>query len=243
MSIDQSTEIVNACAFCRKDFLVPPQAARSKKAGAANRGLFCSISCSNKHRAIPRLVRQCLTCGNDFSPSTVQVKRGTGVYCSKSCAQRVPIIDRFFDKLGEKTASGCILWVGASLEDGYGVLVRDWPERGNIVASRFSYEYFVGPVPDGLWVLHRCDNPQCVNPVHLFLGTHADNVADMMAKGRHRAGPLESKFTESLVTELRTRHTAGEPMRVLCAEFSERLGVRRSYVWLVLRRKIWKNVP
>lgn len=78
----------------------------------------------------------------------------------------------------------CWIWRGAvTAPMGYGNVKVD---GRNIGAHRRAWELAHGPIPEGMFVLHRCDNPPCVNPAHLFLGTHADNMADMKAKGRVR---------------------------------------------------------
>lgn len=92
---------------------------------------------------------------------------------------RVPLADRFWVKV-EKTAD-CWLWCGAPGGEGYGCIRI----AGHAVrAHRVAWELTNGPIPDGLWVLHRCDNRKCVNPAHLFLGTQSDNMRDMHNKGR-----------------------------------------------------------
>jgi hypothetical protein len=79
---------------------------------------------------------------------------------------------------------GCWEWKGGKMKNGYG---RFGIAKGQIVfAHRYSYEAKHGPIPPGLFVLHSCDNPGCVNPSHLSVGTHADNMQDMRAKGRQR---------------------------------------------------------
>lgn len=74
----------------------------------------------------------------------------------------------------------CWKWDGAKLKHGYGRY------SGGLLAHRIAYELLVGPIPQGLLVLHSCDNPECTNPKHLFLGDHSDNAKDMVAKGRNR---------------------------------------------------------
>lgn len=91
-------------------------------------------------------------------------------------------IKRFWSSVDKDGENGCWLWTRGRNEHGYGVLDR---KSGSGLAHRYSWELANGPIPTGLQVLHRCDNPPCVNPEHLFLGTRLDNMADMTAKGRH----------------------------------------------------------
>lgn len=92
-----------------------------------------------------------------------------------------PLADLFWHLVDKRGPDDCWPWQG-SLYVGYG-RIKDG-QRGRVGAHRVSWELHHGPIPDGLWVLHRCDNPPCVNPAHLFLGTPGDNVRDMHAKGR-----------------------------------------------------------
>src|SRR3990167_428745 len=97
-------------------------------------------------------------------------------------------IKRFLAKV--KIGQGCWEWQASMRNKGYGAFV--WKDGNGLEiqgrAHRFSYELLVGNIPKGLCVLHRCDNPKCVRPDHLFLGTICDNNHDMCQKGRHVSG-------------------------------------------------------
>jgi hypothetical protein len=131
----------------------------------------------------------CLTCGNMFMTWRSNVVKGGGVYCSNSCKQRARKTAAdilFFRHVGSKTSDGCFLWTARLNNWGYGVFHDDAGDT--VSAHRFSHELFLGPIPEGKCVLHRCDHRACIHPVHFFLGTQLDNISDRHQKGRSRCG-------------------------------------------------------
>ena len=95
------------------------------------------------------------------------------------------INERFTSKYRVGTSTDCWLWTGGISHSGYG---NFWYNGRSLSAHRASYQFNFGPIPEGKFVLHKCDVKICVNPMHLFLGTTDDNMADMVAKGRQAHG-------------------------------------------------------
>lgn len=95
------------------------------------------------------------------------------------------IADRFWRKVRRDQPTGCWEWLAATNSDGYG---HFFYEGSVIGAHRVSWMLHHGAIPEGALVCHHCDNPRCVNPAHLFLGTHQDNATDKVVKGRHAWG-------------------------------------------------------
>lgn len=144
----------------------------------------------------------CLNCGQaTLYPSMIRKGR---LHCNNKCRRervtsRESVIERFVRNI-DKTKS-CWLWRGSTANDGRGQFRIDKTMK----ASRVSFELFRHKIPSKLWVLHKCDNPACVNPKHLFLGTHQDNIDDMVAKGRSTRGErnFSCKLKEHQVLEIR----------------------------------------
>lgn len=107
----------------------------------------------------------------------------------------------------------CWEWQGRRSAKGYG--------RGphNEPAHRFAYRMLVGRIPNGMLVCHHCDNPPCCNPAHLFVGTHADNMDDMVAKGRQAKHQRPTTMPAETVALIRDRYAAGESQGALAAEY------------------------
>lgn len=146
---------------------------------------------------------------------------------------REPITDRL-DRLSvPEPNSGCRLWIGAMGNGGHGRMKVKGKWRG---AHTVSYEETKGPVPDGLSVLHRCDVRACIEPAHLFCGTHQENMADMVAKGRQAKGAKHgsAQLTIEQVSEIRSGVIS---QRKLAKKF----GVSRSHVSRIQNGINWRS--
>ena len=149
------------------------------------------------------------------------------------------IIGRFLHYL--VIGDGCWEWPGKIDPHGYGRLsIGTMP----LLAHRVSWAVFHGSLPARIHVLHHCDNPPCVRPDHLFLGTHRDNMADAVRKGRLRhpgksgsTNPL-AKLNDSIVAEARRRHRDGVPIKRMAAEY----GVSSSTLGKAVRGRKWQHV-
>jgi hypothetical protein len=151
--------------------------------------------------------------------------------------------ERLEDKLGPKDpVTGCIEWTAGRNKAGYGRINRGRRGEGTVLAHRLVWELKHGPIPPGMEVCHSCDNPPCCNEAHLFLGTHQDNVADMVAKdrGKHPKGEVHgrAKLTEADVVEIRRRLAAGESQRKIAASF----GITQGPVCCIKTGRTWKHL-
>ena len=119
---------------------------------------------------------------------------------AKTGPKPIPVETRFWRFVSKGSDDDCWMWTGNKLPSGYGLIGVN---KRTKYAHRLSYEIAKGPIPDGLIVMHHCDNPSCVNPAHLSVGTYADNNADMMRKGRHKVVSLRGeRHPLNIFTEL-----------------------------------------
>ena len=140
-----------------------------------------------------------------------------------------------------KTAN-CWEWVGYRNSTGYGQIYHNSKLR---LTHRVAWELSNGPIPDGMVVCHKCDNPPCCNPDHLFLGTMADNSADMVNKGRHHPVSFKGennpshKLTAAQVAEARSVYGAGG---IGYRTLAKRYGVTRTTLKCAITGKSWKHL-
>jgi hypothetical protein len=139
---------------------------------------------------------------------------------------------RQFDKNFHVTP-GCWVWTGRSNRQQYGEFVYG----DDVLAHRVAYRLYVGPIPAGMCILHRCDNPSCVNPGHLSVGTRVQNLEDMTEKGRRVRGVSHgmAKLTEAVVLSIRSDPRASRAIAAEC-------GVSPATISLVRARKTWAHL-
>lgn len=132
---------------------------------------------------------------------------------------------RFAAKVRRNVATGCLLWTASRNKAGYGRLNRGRRGEGVVLAHRFAWEQAYGALPGRLCVLHRCDTPACVEVAHLFLGTHGDNAADKVAKGRQARGDRSGARTHPERLARGDRH--GLRLHPECVARGERAGAAK----------------
>lgn len=150
---------------------------------------------------------------------------------------------RFWSKV--KKTSHCWHWQGGKFKHGYGAF---WFNGKNVKAHRFSWEQFNGRIPKGtgyhgICVCHACDNPSCVNPKHLFLGTNQDNRIDCVKKNRHNVakgmGHYGTFFKNRDIKHIRSLYEKGSDTQ---QNIADKYGVSRSLISMIVNRVVWKHI-
>lgn len=191
----------------------------------------------------------CASIGSSYGRSAGSISTvATGVYYSDlplvqkkgECKYKQDTAERFWSKV--KKTLGCWEWVGAKDTHGYGAFSMDvGGVRKVLKAHRLSWEFINGTITNKLGVCHHCDNPGCVNPDHLFLGTQKDNGQDMAQKLRSSFGSKNgmSRFTDKEVLEIRKLRAAGKTY----IEIGRKFNISRGYAYRLATGNIWKHLP
>jgi hypothetical protein len=190
------------------------------------------------------ITKSCLNCGKDFLAKFQVGQNRHEVYCVRACyvehKNRPEYRQGLFWAQVEKTPT-CWLWKGWKLNSGYG----ETSLRGRkITVHRLSYIWAYGEIPKGKLIMHTCDEPLCVRPEHLRLGTDATNNADKVAKRRHTFGAANShaKLDDAKVQAIRAEYwyRAG---RSNVKELAEKYGVSRITVGFIVSGRTWRHLP
>lgn len=194
---------------------------------------------------------ECLQCGSVFHRWSSDLRRGNGKYCSHRCRSKHRYIlnpylchpspyERFFRNISFSShVQDCWIWEGLKNKGGYGRIVVNQKE---IPAHRYSYILHKGSIPPKHFVCHHCDNPSCVNPEHLFMGTPSENSRDRHKKGMHR-DDTGSKHPMALLDEekvqtIRLLLKDGKQGSILAKKF----GVSSACIYSIKSRKTWKHI-
>lgn len=207
--------------------------------------------CTNKNPYDSRtgLFWNCIcSCGKDFIAYGVSLRKGKTESCgclwnerkSKGMAlmrlkKSGTIEERFLSRFKVNEVTDCWDWIAQRDKDGYGFLPS---LNGSIRAHRFSYKYHYGVDPDKLFVCHKCDNPGCVNPAHLFLGDCIDNINDMISK--ERDAMIGSRNNKAKLKESDIQEILKSQLSLM--ELAKKYEVSKSSIKKIKSRKTWRHV-
>jgi hypothetical protein len=227
------TRVHLLCQQCQKPFTVSPSASTSK---------YCSRICQGLARKESRAVSwACEVCGKTAVLPQYRAKKKR--FCSHTCfsAQRKATPEKFWARVDMSGGpDACWPWQGRYAHSGHGQVTWYMQSLG---AHRIAFLLTYGPTPDGLQTLHRCNNPPCCNPAHLYAGTPKDNVDDRTAEGYHKQRTPRgeqhalSKLTVEQVLEI--RQCQGIETTVAVAKRYGVAPITISHVW---KRNTWKHV-
>jgi len=185
--------------------------------------------------------QSCIDCGKEVKTKGYIRCRSCGVKKSKVVR---PLKERFWEKVNKNgpiqphMTTACWMWTSAMSYQGYGYITTT--KGHSKKAHRLSFEFAYSIIPQSMQVLHRCDNPSCVNPEHLFLGSNSDNVADKVSKGRSPdfrgdKNPA-AKITKIQAGEIRNKYALGNiSQRKLASEY----GITQRAIWFIIHNQHW----
>lgn len=219
---------INMIGFKSNRWTVLSEAPKPAKAKQTGKFWNCVCECGTEKVVYGSTIRS----GNSKSCGCLKAEKSAAAMKEMRLNQSGSLRDRFFSRF-VKLENGCWQWRSHTDKDGYGILPGD---RQNIRAHRFSYEIHTGSIPEGMLVCHHCDNPGCVNPDHLFVGTQKDNAQDAIAKNRHYVGEKNgrSKLTKENVKEILDSSMNGQ-------QLANKFGVTRSTINNVRKNKTWQK--
>ncbi len=168
-------------------------------------------------------------CGAKKFMRASQLRKGKFFHCGRTEC-------RFWSKVYKAPGAACWQWVGAVNDSGYG---RFRNAGQTLPAHQFAWVFKHGPVPSGKLLMHKCDNRACVRPDHLEVGTHQQNMDDMVSKGRAGKGGSVRHLTEDVVRELRREYRTGDFTQ---KQLAEKLGLSVTLVRRALNGTTWAQV-
>lgn len=230
--------VTKTCEHCGREYSFRRDGQRTASARK-----YCSHACYAKARS-KHVDWTCEVCGIVFSKPLNHGKSPR--FCSRKCTnigntkQQVYTPENFWDYVDKSGGDdSCWPWTGTKHNgDGYGHL---WYESQNWIAHRLAYVLATGPIPDGLYVCHKCANRPCCNPSHLYCGTPAQNSQDMVDHGHSLKGEKnhKAKVTAADVREIRRRWQMRESSQL---DLAREYGLTPAVISKMVRRDTWKHV-
>jgi hypothetical protein len=207
-----------------------------------------------KQRESNGICVNCQACGNPVKRMRWELKPGKSVFCSRPCSRKAVGVaistrysssfeNRFWERVDKNgpvvraELGQCWIWTGGKNAAGYGLVVCE--HRAHL-AHRMSFELTTGEKLEDLCALHKCDNPPCVRPDHLFKGSRNDNTQDMLNKGRHRVKRWtethpNAKLTSGQIAEIQKLYAAG----ITQIELADRFCTSQSNISRIVRKEAW----
>jgi hypothetical protein len=169
-------------------------------------------------------------CGNEIPFCDARGRMRKYVIGHSRKGKCLSLAQRFWTKVDKTKSDSCWLWSAYKSKDGYGHIKLPGRNGALKSAHRISWQLTFGNIPHGVNVCHTCDNPSCVNPAHLFLGSDTDNMQDALAKNR-----LRSKLNQEMASDIRKKYKNGILQRRLAEEY----GVTQGQISRIVNRESW----